>query len=189
MVAWVAVLLGFTMFLRKSNLVPDSMEEFEPKQQFCRSDVLDPLQPMMIDVRWSKTNQYRKKVPKVPVLPTDNKAICPVLWMHYLVNTVRAGPMDAAFTIYVEGVKKTLSSNQLSSRLKKWLNLIREPSEQYSLHSMRCGGATFAYQCNIESHMIKILGDWASDAYQKYIDIDSRYDSMKSFVEGLNKRT
>ena len=39
--------------------------------------------------------------------------------------------------------------------------------------------------------MIKLLGDWASDAYKRYIDIsmDKRYDTMKAFVEGLNKLT
>ena len=37
--------------------------------------------------------------------------------------------------------------------------------------------------------MIKLLGDWASDCYRRYIDIsiDQRYDSMKAFVEALNK--
>ena len=39
--------------------------------------------------------------------------------------------------------------------------------------------------------MIKRLGNWASDAYKRYIDVsmDERYDSMKAFVEGLNKMT
>ena len=37
--------------------------------------------------------------------------------------------------------------------------------------------------------MIKLLGDWASDAYKRYIDVsmDKRYDSMKLFVEALNR--
>ena len=37
--------------------------------------------------------------------------------------------------------------------------------------------------------MIKLLGDWASDAYKRYIDIsmDKRYDTMKAFVDALNK--
>ena len=35
MVAWTGLLLGFYMFLRKSNLVPDTMEMFNGEQQFC----------------------------------------------------------------------------------------------------------------------------------------------------------
>ena len=51
------------------------------------------------------------------------------------------------------------------------------------------GGATFAYQSNMEGEMIKLLGDWASDTYERYVDIsmDKRYDSMKQFVESLNR--
>ena len=39
--------------------------------------------------------------------------------------------------------------------------------------------------------MIKLLGDWASDAYRRYCDvsIDKRFDSMKAFVAALNKVT
>ena len=37
--------------------------------------------------------------------------------------------------------------------------------------------------------MIKLLGDWASDTYKRYVDVsmDKRYDSMKLSVEAFNK--
>lgn len=49
------------------------------------------------------------------------------------------------------------------------------------------GGATFAYQTNMEGEMIKLLRDWSSDCYKRYVDIsmDKRYDSMKAFVGHL----
>ena len=59
MVAWVGVLLGFYMFLRKSNLVPDTMESFEPEHQFRRADMnlLGLDNAMMFEIRWSKTTE------------------------------------------------------------------------------------------------------------------------------------
>ena len=59
----------------------------------------------------------------------------------------------------------------------------------FSLHLLCRWGATFAFQSDMEGQMIKLLGDWASDCYKRYIDvtIDQRYDSMKTFVEGLDK--
>ena len=47
------------------------------------------------------------------------------------------------------------------------------------------GGATFAYQTNMEGEMIKLLRDWSSD--KRYVDIsmDKRYHSMKAFVGHL----
>ena len=190
-VAWVATLVGFTMFLRKSNLVPDTRIEFDPTKQFRRQDLnlTGPTSAMMAEIMWAKNLQFKQKVLRIPLLPVDNKAICPVIWVHFMMQEVPALAHDPAFTIYVKGEKMALSANQLVARIRKWLKLIKENEDEYSLHSLRRGGATFAYQCNIEGEMIKRLGNWASEAYKRYIDVsmDERFDSMKAFVEGLNR--
>ena len=115
MVAWVATLVGFTMFLHKSNLVPDTMDTFDLEHQFKRADihVTNSLAPTMVDLRPTKTAQFKQKILKLPVLPVDNKKICPVLWMHYMMNTIPALPSNPAFTIYYKGAKTALSANQL----------------------------------------------------------------------------
>ena len=193
MVAWVATLVGFTMFLRRSNLAPEAMNKFDPDKQFCRKDfnVIDQETVMMAEVRWSKTIQFKEKVLRLPILPAGNKSICPVLWMHYMMEQIPGEPNDPAFMIMQKGEKLALSANQLVARLKKWLTLIGEDAEAYALHSLRRGGATFAMQCNIQGEMIKVLGDWASDAWRRYCDIsmEQRFDTMQAFVEGLNKIT
>ena len=64
MVAWVGVLLGFYMFLRRSNLVPDSRTTFDKEHQFTRADMnlLGVDKAMMFEIRWSKTIQHKQKV-------------------------------------------------------------------------------------------------------------------------------
>ena len=190
-IAWTAALIGFYMFLRKSNLAPDAMDKFEPACQFRRSDVnwvaLD--KAMMIEVRWTKTLHFRQKILRFPVLPTDNKSICPVFWVYKMLRDNPGEPQDPLFLINAPGGKLCLSANQLIYRLQKWLKLIGEDDMAFSLHSLRWGGATFAYQVDLEGEMIKMMGGWASDCYKRYIDIsmDKRYESMKAFVEALNK--
>ena len=196
MVAWTGLLLGFYMFLRRSNLVPETMDTFNMEQQFCRGDInlLGLEQPMMCEIRWSKTIQHKQKILRLPVLPVTNKAICPVFWVHYMINKIPAEPRDPVLTIRVGRQKLALSANQLIYRVRKWL-LLRgvDPTiySLHSLHSLRRGGATFAYQADMEGEMIKLLGNWASDTYKRYVDIsmDKRYDSMKTFVEVLNRLT
>ena len=63
-IAWTGLLLGFYMFLRKSNLVPDTMDTFDKDQQFCRKDVnlLGLQKAMMVEIRWSKTIQHKQKI-------------------------------------------------------------------------------------------------------------------------------
>ena len=193
MVAWVGVLLGFYMFLRKSNLVPDTMDTFNAQQQFTRGDfnIISLDLAMMVEIRWSKTIQFRQKVLRMPVLPAKIKAICPVYWTYRMLQLVSAGPKDPVLAIRYRNNLVSLSANQLIYRLRKWLLLIGQETSSFSLHLLCRGGASFAYQSNIEAKMIKLLGDWASDAYRRYIDVsmDKRYDSIKLFVEALNNCT
>ena len=44
-------------------------------------------------------------------------------------------------------------------------------ARRFSGHSLRRGGATFAFQCGIPSELIKLQGDWRSDAYMLYLSL------------------
>ena len=104
-------------------------------------------------------------------------------------NNIQAMPSQPAFSLRVGKQNLALSYNQLITRFRKWLKLAKQDETIFSLHSLHRGGATFAYQSNMEGDMIKLLGDWASDCYKRYVDVsmDKRYDSMKAFVEALNR--
>ena len=190
LIAWTATLLGFYMFLRKSNLVSEAMDKFNSSHQFRRADVnlAGVNRAMMCEVRWTKTIQFRQKVLRFPVLPAKNKNVCPVMWVHKMIADNPGNPEDPLFLIKTPAQRLCLSENQLIYRIRKWLKLIGEEDTGYTLHSLRWGAATFAYQSDLEADMIKLLGGWASDCFKRYIDIsmDKRYDSMKTFVEALN---
>ena len=114
-IAWTATLLGFYMFLRKSNLVPDTMDTFEPLHQFRRKDInlLGLDKAMMCEIRWTKTIQFRQKVLRFPVLPAQNKAICPVFWTHKMIIDNPGQEEDPLFLITTPQQRLCLSSNQL----------------------------------------------------------------------------
>ena len=48
-----------------------------------------------------------------------------------------------------------------------------DPSH-FSPHSFRRGGATFAFDCHIPSEIIKLQGDWQSDAYLVYLELSQQ---------------
>ena len=123
MVAWTATLLGFYMFMRKSNLVPSTMDTYNINEQFCRADIniTDTNSAMMMEVRWSKTLQFKQKVLRFPVLPAKDKIICPVFWAHHMINRIRVGPTDPAFALKIKDQVVALSANQLIYRLRKCL--------------------------------------------------------------------
>ena len=44
-------------------------------------------------------------------------------------------------------------------------------ASQYAGHSFRRGGASFAHQAGLPVDMIKLLGDWKSDAVLLYLTV------------------
>ena len=143
---------------------------------------------MMIEIRWSKTIQFKQKILRLPVLPTRNKAICPVFWMHYVINMIPAQPTDPVLLLMAGKKYLHTISQSANLQIQEMVDSNRTRPNNILITLAHEGGVTFAYQSNLEAEMIKLLGDWASDAYKRYIDVsmEKRYESMKLFVEALN---
>ena len=62
---------------------------------------------------------------------------------------------------------ESLSKHYVGSCREKKIGV--DPS-QFSGHSFRRGGATFAHRMGVSPLLIKLMGDWSSDAYMSYID-------------------
>ena len=41
----------------------------------------------------------------------------------------------------------------------------------YSCHSVRRGGASWAFRLGLPGELIQISGDWASDCYKLYLEV------------------
>ena len=48
---------------------------------------------------------------------------------------------------------------------------VGENPAYYSSHSFRRGGATFAHSVGVPAQLIKLMGDWHSDAYERYLHV------------------
>lgn len=191
LVAWVAMLFGFHLFLRKSNLVPDTEKTFDPSKQLTRASICISECALMVDIIWSKTIQYKQKKLTVPIIPLSNNSICAYFWTMVMVQTIPAGPADPAFSYRKKKKGKLipLTYDKLSHWLKQWIAESGKDSSLYSSHGLRRGGSTFAYESNIPAQTIQILGDWASQAFLRYIDLslDTRIDSMVKLADAIQQ--
>ena len=79
---------------------------------------------MMVEYGWVKNIQYKRKINQVPMLPFPDKTICPVFWMGVMINTVKAGPKDQAFSIIQGGKIRNLSYAQILRKLKNWVEMV-----------------------------------------------------------------
>jgi integrase len=76
------------------------------------------------------------------------------------------------FGISTKGIYNVLSPHCIvfdQQILRKLIKEIGEDPKQYSSHSFRRGGATWAFSSNIPSELIQLYSDWSSDAYKTYL--------------------
>ena len=57
------------------------------------------------------------------------------------------------------------------SKLREVLTKIGRRASLFSTHSFHRGGATYAFKVGVPVEVIKLLGDWKSDAFQQYLFI------------------
>ena len=81
---------------------------------------------------------------------------------------VDSEPDHPAFSI---GGGQALTYRDCSAKLKSWLSEAGWDASKFSMHSLRRGGATLAFQAKVPGEMIKVHGDWASECYLRYLAI------------------
>ena len=74
---WVALVTGFLLILRKSNLVPLS-KVHDTVHNISRSDIRYDGGVMVVFIRWSKMNQFGETVSPSSLVANNISLICPV---------------------------------------------------------------------------------------------------------------
>lgn len=175
---WAACLIGFFCFLRKSNLFGDSGSASSDKSHSCirRTDISVHAWGVVITIRHTKTIQYREKVVRFPLPRIPGSPLCPLSGISNAFRfTTNAQPSSSAFMFSdSNGDLKPLSYRSFVNKLRSCLSDIGCNPLRYAGHSFRRGGASFAFECGIPADLIKIQGDWASNAYQLYLSVPLR---------------
>lgn len=111
---------------------------------------------LMLLVCWSKTIQYRNRTLLVPVLKIDHSKLCLhraiVHAFKSLASHDSAKLQNSPDFVHTSGDQvKPLTYTTFTTKLKKLLEQCGFNSSQYSGHSFRCGGATFALNCGVRA--------------------------------------
>jgi hypothetical protein len=168
---WAACVVGFFGFLRKSTLLPASRDFVEGKI-LTRADVTNMcIDSFVLIVRQSKVIQFGEKIHSIPFVRGSEFILCPV---RSVMSHFGASPLGAKrplFNFLVAGREVALTQESFVSRLKGLLKGVGLNSGEYSAHSLRRGGASYAFQLGLSPLQIKLRGDWSSDSYEQYIFI------------------
>lgn len=171
---WAASLIAFYGLLRKSNLMPDSLGGFDASRQLTRSDFTFFQDRIDARIKWSKTVQYGQRIRTIPFPRIPGNPLCPVsAVMRHFELTATLRPLDPAFAV-TSSPPTPLTASVFIHYLKSVLSKLGYAESLYSSHSFRRGGASFALSCGVSQDDIRILGDWASNAYMSYLCQDTQ---------------
>ena len=164
---WAACCLAYFGLLRVSEFTTQSPDYINHSRDLLLADVaLDShTSPQMVrlTIKQSKTDQFRQGT-YVYLGKTDHR-VCPVMVLvQYLAK--RGGKPGPLFML---PNNKALTRENFCAALNKAFQELEMSPCTFNTHSFRIGAATSAKQAGISDSLLKTLGRWRSNAYQKYI--------------------
>ena len=181
---WAAMTLAFFGFMRLGELTCNSRYSLET--HLSPSDVRflpTSSNPhyMSIQVKISKTDPFR--IGHTLLLGKTNQSLCPVnamkTYLGFRTNT--PGPLFQ----YQSGTP--LTKDALTSETRSLLAMSGLNPAHYAGHSYRIGAATAAASVGLPPWLIKTLGRWSSDCYERYIRCPDSLlsDVSNKLVQGM----
>lgn len=164
-----AILLGFSTFLRASNLLSsNSLSNVNP-HALLRQDVISVPDGLKILVRSSKTISPKNPV-LISVFPSPMSPLCPVkAWNQYL-ELFKPSPLGPAF---VSHTGDPITPSALVKLIRMALHRAGYKNfSKFSMHSIRRGATQTAAQFGATRNELKEHGTWKSDQGLKaYLNI------------------
>ena len=185
---WAACTTAFFGFFRKSNLFPPSANKFDSSKHLCRSDFSLFPWGLLLNIKWSKTIQFKERTFQAPLPILPHHPLCPTAAVvHAFALTSQASPEGPAFLKVGPKGLIPFPPALFVNTLRALLSRLGLPANDFSGHSFRRGAASWAIQQGIPGEIIKIFGDWKSEAYLTYLSLDtkSKIDSMSQFSQKL----
>ena len=165
---WGICLLAFFLMFRKSNLIPDTKNGFDPTRQLRRTDVTIQGESAVVGIRWAKNEQFSRELLTFPLPRLPGSVLCPVTAVKNILSIVPGHPAQHLFAL-PDGTSFSYRNFQQKLR-ETLLQAGFDDVTSFSSHSFRRGSTTFSFLCGIPSAVIRVLGNWRSDCYLKYIE-------------------
>jgi hypothetical protein len=183
---WAACVVAFFGFFRKSNLLPRS--RLDMGQCFVRGDLRKSDQGFLLHVTRSKTIQFHQREYLVPLVYLQSHPLCPVSALCDLLLLSPTAPSSVPLLSFTTLPELTaLTQCQFTSKLQACIQSLGYNPREYSAHSLRRGAASWAFQAGLPGEIIQTLGDWRSDAYKLYLEIqtETKFKYAKQFSKTL----
>ena len=167
---WACSLFCFFTMARLGSILP-SAKSTQLHTILTRSRVNFSREGLLITLLHTKTIQFGRRRLHIPLIRHATSPLCPVLAYEQLLARLEVHKLGPAFVFSDQGKITWLTK-------KTFINTFRAVLKSggvanatlFTGHSFRRGGASWAFQAGIPGELIQICGDWASDAYKRYLE-------------------
>ena len=146
---WEAMTLAFFGFLRIGELTCNST--FDPKLHLMNRDIT------FMPFRQGQTI----------VIGKTNSPLCPISAMVAYLNSRPLSSDSGPLFTYVSG--GLLTRKKLTRETRLLISKRGLDSMEFAGHGFRIGAATTAASANLPPWLIKVLGRWSSDCFERYL--------------------
>ena len=164
---WAAMTLAFFGFLRLGELT--CISTFDPQLHLMNRDITfmprNSPQYMLVRLKVSKTDPFRQG--QTIVIGKTNSPLCPISAMVAYLNSRPLSSDSGPLFTYVSG--GPLTRENLTRETRLLISKGGLDSREFAGHSFRIGAATTAASANLPPWLIKVLGRWSSDCFERYI--------------------
>jgi integrase len=169
----VAILLAYMAFLRISNLVPKSLNDYDSTRDIRRGDITINKGGISIFIRWAKSLQKYNQVATIPLFKLSNSPLCPLVNLQYLNTQYPVRPSDPLLSYYSGQVLNVITQAQLRAA---FACIVSSANLDHNLtfHALRRSGASLAFASGVQFASIQAHGTWTSDALWAYIHHSAR---------------
>ncbi|KAK3280563.1 hypothetical protein CYMTET_11608 [Cymbomonas tetramitiformis] len=164
---WAAMLTALLCLLRKDNVCVGKVDAFNVRRVLRRKDFEMRNETVWVTLVFSKVIQFEERTHRVAMRATGGM-LCPRRALAKCFELTPAEPESPAFLWKSRGRTVPMTHGVFVGEVKKLIRKIGLDPSQYSGHSFRRGGATMAFNLGVDHLLIKLQGDWVSNAYQRY---------------------
>lgn len=163
--------IAFFAFLRCGEFTSPS-NSFDESTGLCYNDITliytkHEVSHMTLRLKSSKTDPFRQGC-IITLFPTRS-VLCPVKPMQRYLALRGSSLISVSEPLFMTPDRNPLTRTVFVDTLRSLLSRLGLESSHYAGHSFRIGAATSAAAVRIPDHLIKTLGRWSSDCYQRYI--------------------
>ena len=177
----------FYRLLRIGNVSIPNSEKWDANRILTRQDIQRTFNGFILNIRSSKTIQFRQRVFQAVIPKFPGHPHCPTAALESFLT--RVGPLPGSYPALAYRRPDNALVVPHTPRVRKLLsNLFVKmglSSKDYNTHSLRRSGATHLLSVGVPVDMIKILADWKSDCVFKYLkpSPDTKLTVAKSFSQ------